>query len=66
MNDWLQYFLTALYNGDNIYEALEYANYEFGEITVPYDKADGTEGYKEVDGLPIYCVGDQIQYLDIN
>lgn len=66
MNDWLQYFLTALYNGDNIYEALEYANYELGEITVPYDKADGTEGYKEVDGLPIYCVGDQIQYLDID
>lgn len=66
LNDWLKLFLDALEDGDNIYEALEYANDELGRITVPYDKADGTEGHKEVDGLPIYCVGDQIQYLDIN
>lgn len=65
LNNWIEFFLDALEDGNNISNALEYANDELGIITVSFDKEDGSEGYKEVEGLPTYCVGDQSQCLNI-
>lgn len=62
-NNWLTYFLDAIAAGLSISQAMVRANSELGTIIVPYDKADGTEGEKNVYGLPSYYCGDTIQYL---
>ena len=66
INDWLEYFLDAISEGMSISQAMVSANSELGTIAVPYDKEDGTEGKKNVYGLPSYYCGDRIQYLDIS
>lgn len=65
INDWMEYFLTSVSEGKSIQEALISASDELGIISVPYEKSDGSEGTKSVDGLPTYFVGDKSQYLNI-
>lgn len=63
INDWVEYFLDNIKNNKSIQEAIILANDAIGVITVPYDKEDGTEGFKTVEGLPIYYKGDLVQYF---
>ena len=50
----------------SISQAMFSADRTLDIITVPYEKEDGTEGVKDVYGLPSYYCGDIIQYLDIS
>lgn len=59
----MEYFLDNIKNNKSIQEAIILANDAIGVITVPYDKEDGTEGFKTVEGLPIYYKGDLVQYF---
>ena len=34
-----------------------------GVVYTPYDKEDGTIGYRELTSFPIYTVGDGAQFL---
>lgn len=72
-NKWLKYFLDAISTGCSIEDACQSANDDIGVIKVPtgeYVIVEGEEGEtslvavtKEVDGLPTYSVGDDIQHL---
>lgn len=70
INDWLEYFLRYISDGENIKDACSYASRDLGIIEVPsgeFVTVDGKEVEltKEVDGLPTYYVGDDIQYLKL-
>lgn len=57
-NSWLKFFLNHINNGESIGEALDNANDEFGSFTLTNE--DGT--VTNIDGLPIYYIGDDRQY----
>lgn len=70
INDWLEYFLRYVEEGESIKDACSYASRDLGTIEVPteeYITIDGVrvEITKEVAGLPTYCIGDSIQYLKL-
>ncbi len=63
-NTWLGHFLDAINDGDNIGDAIDYANEQIGPIQCPYTKTDGTEAEETVDVFPLYYVGDTYQFLN--
>ena len=75
MNLWIELFLTALDSGVSIKEAIEATKLENDGyiIEIPSNSArtvDGkpTEDYVEVEcnELPLYYIGDTVQYIDFN
>lgn len=65
-NEFLEYFLDSINEGSNIQAAIEYAVEKLGNIKVKIgEKTDGTHITKIVPEFPIYSVGDDTQYLNI-
>ena len=65
-NNWLEYFLDSINEGSNIQDAIEDANNCLGNVNIPCGEDENGETIsRTVYGLPIYSVGDDTQYLNI-
>lgn len=68
-DQWMEYFLNYLNDGWNIGEACKRANSELGQIVIPENISYAGENViitnQTSNGLPIYKIGDEIQYLDL-
>lgn len=61
---WLEFFLSSIKSGNNIEDALNYAEENIGSVTIRYTKNGTNNEYtKEIDYFPAYSKGDRNQYL---
>ena len=64
-DEWLEYFLDLIDNGFSVGAAIDGAKTALGRIEVRYDNAFGEEEVFPYEEIPLYCRGDQSQYLNM-
>lgn len=66
MNNWLEYFLDELALGSNIDDSILEAKRRIGPISVDLNNNGTLEENEIYPAMPLYTVGDKLQYLDIS